>query len=131
MRSARTVLALTVAAVLVVVTAGAATAGWLLDRDDEVVDRTSCAGVLHELSVEQEDGDDGGGREASYELQSSAGETWSVLVEQDGQALLDAERTTDDEGELDLDVPVADETGHELTVTAEREGRSCAVAVRW
>lgn len=128
MRSTRTVVAVAVAAVLVVVTAGAATAGWLLTRDDGVADRGSCQGVTYELSVEREDG----GREVSYELQSAApGETWSVVVEQGGTSLLEAERTTDEDGEIDLDVLADPDADSRVTVVASRGDLLCSAGARW
>jgi len=128
MRTTRTVVALAVAAVLVVVTAGAATAGWLLSRDDATADRGTCDDVSWELSVEREDG----GHEASFELQSTApGETWSVVVEQGGSALLRTERTTDEDGELDVDVLVDPDATDAVTVAASYDGRTCSAATRW
>jgi len=128
MRSTRTGLAPTVAAVLVVVTAGAATAGWLLTGDHEVSDRGSCGEVGHELSVEREDG----GREVSYELRSAApGETWSLVVEQGGTPLLTADRTTDADGEIDVDLLADPDADPHVSVAASRGRRLCSVSTRW
>ena len=128
MRTTRTVVALAVAAVLVVVTAGAATAGWLLTRDDAGTDRGTCDGATWELSVEREDG----GHEASFELQSAApGETWSVVVEQDGNRAAPAERTTDEDGEIDVDVLVDPDASDAVTVAATYDGQTCSAATRW
>lgn len=128
MRTTRTVIALAVAAVVVVVTAGAATAGWLINRDDAVTDRGACDGVTYELSVEREDG----GHEVSFELQSTApGETWSVVVEQGGSPLLHADRTTDADGELDVDVLADPQAGDRVTVAASYDGLLCSAATGW
>ncbi|WP_432478143.1 hypothetical protein [Nocardioides sp. GXQ0305] len=129
MRTTRTVVTLAAAALIVVVTAGVATAAWLMTRDDAAtVDRGDCAGATYELSAEPDDG----GHEVSFELRSSGpGETWQVTVEQDGTPLLDAERTTDDEGEIDVDVMAAPEADPEVTVSASRGDQLCRASTRW
>ena len=128
MRSTRTVIALAVAVVLVVVTAGVATAGWLLSRDDGATDRGTCAEATYELSVEREDG----GHEVSFELQSAApGETWSVVVDQGGTSLLSTERTTDEDGEIDVDVLTDPDADDRVAVAASYDGQLCSAATRW
>lgn len=128
MRTTRTVVALAVAAVLVVVTAGAATAGWLLTRGDAGTDRGACGGATWELSVERQDG----GHEASFELQSAApGETWSVVVEQDGNRLLSSERTTDEDREIDVDVLVDPDGSDAVTAAATYDGQTCSATTSW
>lgn len=53
-----------------------------------------------ELSAEAEDG----GTEVSAELQSAApGEAWQVELMRGDTALLTGERTTDEDGEIDVD----------------------------
>jgi hypothetical protein len=119
----KTVLVVLGAVVLVLVGGGA----WALTRgDDETVERGTCAATSYELSVEKDDG----GLEVSYELQSGApDETWTVVVEQGDTTLLEGERRTDEDAELDLDV-LADEKGDDLfTVTATpAEGEPCVAA---
>jgi hypothetical protein len=122
----KTVLVVLGAVVLVLVGGGA----WALTRgDDETVERGTCAATSYELSVEKDDG----GLEVSYELQSGApDETWTVVVEQGDTTLLEGERRTDEDAELDLDV-LADEKGDDsFTVTATpAEGEPCvATATR-
>lgn len=99
----------------VVVVAAVAVGAWVaFGGDDEIEARGTCGGSSYELSVEEDDG----GQEIAFELQSAApGETWQVVVEQDGEQLHAGERTTDADAELDLDVP-ADGTGDEYVVTA-------------
>ncbi len=61
-----------------------------------------CGAATYELAVEEEDGR----TEATFELQSSApGETWDIVVTQDGTPILRGSRLTDEDGEVDLDVP--------------------------
>jgi hypothetical protein len=101
-----------VAAVLVAAGVGTALA---LRGDDERTTRGSCGSATYELATESEDG----GLEVTFELQSAApGETWDVVVEQDGTPLWQGERVTDDEGELDVDVLADEDRGDAFAVTA-------------
>jgi len=116
------------AVVVVVVVVAAAVVAWAVwGGDDEVVARDTCDGRSYELTVEEEDG----GLEVTFELQSAdAGETWQVLIEQGGRTLLEGERVTDEDAELDVDVPAQAEDGDEFTVTATpAEGEPCVATV--
>ncbi|WP_193609848.1 hypothetical protein [Nocardioides lijunqiniae] len=120
----RTVLIVVAAIVLVLIGGGA----WALTRgDDETVERGTCGATSYELSVEKDDE----GLEVAYELQSGApDETWSVVMEQGDSTLLEGERRTDEDAELDLDV-VAKESGSDtFTVTATpAEGEPCTATL--
>lgn len=106
---------LALAAVLVVVAIGGGAALAMNGGDDEKDSRGTCGGNAYELAVEQEDG----GLEVTFELQAAApGERWDVLVEQGAKTLLDGPRTTDEDGELDVDVPAHEKDGDAFTVTA-------------
>ena len=62
--------------------------------------RGTCWGATWELSAEGEDG----GTEVSAELQSSGpGEAWQVDLLRDDSSLLAGTRTTDEDGEIDVD----------------------------
>lgn len=95
--------------------------------DDEQTARGTCGNTTHELSVEPEDG----GLEVTFELQSAGpGETWDVVVEQDGTAVLEGERQTDEDAELDVDVTVSESDGTSFTVTATPEnGEPCTASL--
>ena len=110
-----------------VVVAGLAVGAWLLLREDpETTDRGTCAGSTYEFSAESDDG----ALEVSFELQSSGpGETWEFVLLQDGDPLLEGERTTDEDGEIDIDA-VADEDASEFEVTATPEsGDACTATL--
>jgi hypothetical protein len=114
-----------VVAVVVVLGAGGA---WVAFADDgETETRGACGNVAYEMSAEEEDG----GLEVSFELQSAGvGETWSVRVEQDGRTVLEGDRLTDEDGELDLDVAVDEQNGTSFTVTATPEdGAPCTASL--
>ncbi|WP_244928866.1 hypothetical protein [Nocardioides sp. W7] len=115
-----------VAVVVVAVVALGVWAVWGGD-EDEVVARDTCGGNAYELSVEDEDG----GLEVTFELQSAnADETWQVLIEQDGRTLLEGTRVTDEDAELDVDVPARAEDGDEFTVTATpADGEPCVATL--
>ncbi|NYG55612.1 hypothetical protein [Nocardioides perillae] len=115
-----------------VVVAGGVTAGAVaLTGDDEVGERGSCAATTHELTVERDD--DTGGLEVGFELQSAGpGEVWSIDVRQGDAQLFAGERTTDEDGEVDLDLPAAERDGDLFTVeyAAPDAGEPCTVTVR-
>ena len=88
-----------VAAAAVVIGAGS---WWAIDSQVEAqtTERGTCGGATWELSAEGEDG----GTEVSAELQSSApGEEWQVELTRDDTSLLTGARTTDEDGEIDVD----------------------------
>ena len=63
-------------------------------------ERGTCGGATWELSAEAEDG----GTEVGAELQSSGpGEAWQVELVRGDTALVSGERTTDEDGEIDID----------------------------
>lgn len=114
-----------------IVVAGGVTAGAVaLTGDDEVRERGTCAATTHELTVERDDDTDG--LEVSVELQSAGpGEVWRLDVRQGDAELFAGERTTDEDGEVDLDLPAAERDGDVFTVEyAGPDGEPCAVTVR-
>jgi hypothetical protein len=116
---------ITAAAVLVLVAVAAAAATWwITGRDGEIRADGTCATGLYELSAEREDG----GLEVTFELQSSApDESWQVRLEQDGEVLLQGERRTDSDGELEVDLTLPDGEGSVFAVEATGpDGQVCA-----
>ncbi|GAB3197182.1 hypothetical protein GCM10027062_08320 [Nocardioides hungaricus] len=106
-----------IAAAAVVVVAVVAGGAWLLlsDRNGEKTARGTCGNTAYDLSVRNDDG----GLKLTFELQSAApGETWNVVVEQDGRSVLSGDRQTDEDAELDADVLVNESDGTSFTVTA-------------
>jgi hypothetical protein len=118
------VLAGIVAVVLVVAAGGA---WWALGRDSETTERGTCGNATYELSAEDEDG----GLEVTFEVQSAApGETWEVVIEQDGTEVYSGTRQTDEDAELDVDVTVSAKDGSSFTATATPEaGEPCTVSL--
>ncbi len=117
--------AITAAAVLALVAvAAAATTWWATGRDGETRADGTCASGLYELSAEREDG----GLEVTFELQSTApDESWQVRLEQDGAVLLQGERRTDTDGELEVDltVPEGEDSVYAVEATGP-DGQVCA-----
>ena len=75
---------------------------WAVDRSVEArtSERGTCGGATWELGAEAEDG----GTEVSAELQSAGpGETWGIELLRGDTSLLTGERTTDEDGEIDVD----------------------------
>jgi hypothetical protein len=112
-----------VAVVVVLVAVGIVV--WTLGGDDETSARGTCGGATYEMSAENDDN----GLEVTFELQSAApGETWNVVVEQDGTSVLEGDRQTDEDAELDVDVTVNEDDGTSFTVTATPENGEPCVA---
>ena len=88
-----------VAAAAVVVGIGS---WWAVDNavEAQTSERGTCGSATWELSAEAEDG----GTEVSAELQSAGpGEEWQVELQRGGTSLLTGTRTTDEDGEIDVD----------------------------
>lgn len=117
------------AATVGVIVAGSVGVGaWAAFADDaETSQRGVCAGTAYELSV----GDDDGGLELAFELQTTTpGQTWTVVVEQGDRVVLQGDRVTDEDAELDLDTPVDRDGSSAFTVTATPElGDPCVVTL--
>lgn len=114
--------------VALVLVAGAAFAGWMIVREKESQRSGTCDAAVYQLSVEEDDGV----LEVNFELTSSApGEVWDVVVQQNNTLLLEGQRTTDEDAELDVDVPVRSNGKNEFTVTATPEGgEACTAQLR-
>ena len=114
------------AGLAVLILAGIGVSAWLLLREDEVNDRGTCAGASYEFTAEKDDG----ALEVSFELQSGGpGENWDFVLLQDGDPLLDGTRTTDEDGELDIDA-IADEDARSFEITATPEsGEPCTATL--
>ena len=95
--------------------------------DTEKTERGNCGGASYELSVDEEKD----GLEVTFELQSAGpGEVWNVVVEQDGTSLLEGERQTDEDGELDVDAFADKSDGTSFKVTATPEsGEACTASI--
>ena len=112
-----------------VVVAGLGT-WWAVDRSSgaESTERGTCGGATWEISVEAEDG----GTEVGAELQSSGpGETWEVVMLRGDTTLLSGTRTTDDDGEIDVDAFSSGDPG-EASWTATftpADGEPCTATV--
>ena len=107
--------ALLAVAAVVVATALGLGAWTAFGAGDETWTRATCGDRSTELSVEPDDG----GLEVSFELQSAApGEVWDVVLEQGGTTLLEGQRQTDEDAELDLDAPADEDGSDEFTATA-------------
>jgi hypothetical protein len=118
-----------VAALVVLLVAGTAVAAWAALRDDETEKTGACGVATYQLTVERDDT----GPEVSLELTSAApGEVWDVTVSQDDETLFEGQRTTDEDGEVDLDVPATGDGEGLFTATATPQagGDTCEVEVR-
>lgn len=116
-----------VAAAAILAGAGA---WWAVDRSVEAqtTERGTCGAATWELGVEGEDG----GTEVSTEIQSSGpGETWEVALVRGDASLLEGSRTTDEDGEIDVDAYSSGNPG-DATYTATftpAEGEPCIASL--
>ena len=108
-----------------VVVAGLGT-WWAVDAsvESQTTERGTCGGATWELSAEAEDG----GTEVGAELQSAGpGETWDVELVRGDTPLLTGNRTTDEDGEIDVDVHASGNPGdatYEVVLTPA-DGEPC------
>lgn len=104
-------------------------AWWVVDATAgaEATERGACGSAFWEFTVEPEDG----GTEVSVELQSSGpGEAWEVSLQRAGTTLLSDTRTTDGDGEIDVDAfSSADaEATYSVTLTPA-DGEPCTASI--
>ena len=92
-----------------------------------VTERGTCGSATYELSADDEDG----GVEVTFEVQSAApGETWQVVIEQDGTEVYSGTRQTDEDAELDVDATVSEKDGSSFTATATpQDGEPCTASL--
>ena len=103
---------------------------WAVDAavESQATERGTCGGATWELSAEGEDG----GTEVSAELQSAGpGEEWQVELTADDTSLLTGARTTDEDGEIDLDAYTSGNPGDATyTVTfTPADGEPCTATL--
>lgn len=116
-------------AVAALAVAGLGVGAWAtFGGDEEHTERGTCADRAYELTLDEDDG----GLELEFELQSAGpGEVWNVVIEQGSDQILSGDRTTDEDGEIDLDNPVEPDGTQTYVVTATPEqGESCVVELR-
>jgi hypothetical protein len=112
-----------------VVVAGLGT-WWAVDSsvESQTTERGTCGGATWELTAEAEDG----GTEVGAELQSAGpGETWDIELVRGETSLLTGTRTTDEDGEIDLDAYASGNPGdatYAVTFTPA-DGEPCAATL--
>lgn len=114
----------TVVALVVVVVGGLV--WWQLSGDDENSQAGSCEGASYTLETEREDNT----TEVSFEVQASEpGQTWEVIVEHDGKALIEGTRMTDEDAEIDVDAYLPQDASGEVTATATQGNQVCTATI--
>ena len=102
---------------------------WAVDAvDTQTTERGTCGGATWELSAEAEDD----GTEVGAELQSAGpGEVWQVELTRDGTSLLSGERTTDEDGEVDVDAHTSGSPGDATYVVTftPADGEPCTATL--
>lgn len=118
-----------VSATAVGVVAAVAIAGWPALGEDGAQQQGTCASVVYQLQVEPDDG----ALEVNFEVQSSApGEVWDVVIEQNVTTLFEGQRTTDEDGEIDIDVPTRAIGDNDFVATATpQSGEACTARVTY
>ncbi len=123
MNRTRIVIATVVALVVVVVVGGLV---WWQSGDDEVREAGSCDGASYTLESEREDDT----TEVAFEVQASEpGQTWEVVVEHDGESLIEGTRMTDEDAEIDVDAYLPQDATGKVTATATRGSQVCTATL--
>lgn len=114
------------AAIAFVACAIVASLVWWLSGDDEERATGACSEATYQLETER----DGETLEVSFEVQSSApGETWQVSIVQGDESLLEGERQTDEDAELDVDAFAPKDGDGEITATATQGDQTCTATI--
>lgn len=118
-----------VSAAAVGVVAALAIAGWPAMGEEEAQHLGTCDSVVYQLNVEPDDG----ALEVNFELQSEGpGEVWDVVVEQNASVLFEGQRTTDEDAEVDIDVPARSVGDNEFVATATpQSGEACTARLTY
>lgn len=113
----------TIVALVVVVVGGLV---WWQSGDDETSRAGSCEGASFTLETERENNT----TEVSFEVQASEpGQTWEVMVEHDGDALIEGTRLTDEDAEIDVDAYLPKDASGEVTATATQGSQVCTATI--
>jgi len=125
-KSTKTVAA---AAAVVVVGAGAGAWWWSASADETHRSDGSCAEARYQLETEDEDGDR---VDVSFELQTAApGERWTLVLREGDTVLVEGERMSDEDAELDIEAQVPQDGERTFTVEATpvAGGETCTAEV--
>ncbi len=107
-----------VAAVAAVVVVGAGAGAWWWSASADQTQRTdgTCAQARYQLETEDEDGDR---VDVSFELQTAApGERWTLVLREGDTVLVEGERMSDEDAELDIEAQVPQDGEQTFTVEA-------------
>lgn len=125
-KSTKTVAA---AAAVVVVGAGAGAWWWSASADETHRSDGTCAEARYQLETEDEDGDR---VDVSFELQTAApGERWTLVLREGDTVLVEGERMSDEDAELDIEAQVPQDGEKTFTVEATpvAGGQTCTAEV--
>ena len=123
MNRTKIVIATVMALVVVTVVGGLV---WWQAGDDGARQAGSCDGASYTLETEREDNT----TEVSFEVQANEpGQTWEVRIEQDGEALVEGTRTTDEDAEIDVDAYLPQDATGEITATATQGDQTCTATI--
>ncbi|WP_019146053.1 hypothetical protein [Aeromicrobium massiliense] len=107
-----------VAAVAAVVVVGAGAGAWWWSASADQTQRVdgTCAQASYQLETEDEDGDR---VDVSFELQTAApGERWTLVLREGDTVLVEGERMSDEDAELDIEAQVPQDGEQTFTVEA-------------
>lgn len=125
-KSTKTVAA---AAAVVVVGAGAGAWWWSASADETHRADGTCGQARYQLESEDEDGDR---VDVSFELQTAApGERWTLVLRDGDTVLVEGERMSDEDAELDIEAQVPQDGERTFTVEATpvAGGETCTAEV--
>lgn len=113
-----------VAALVAVLVVVGGVALWSLWADDERSVQGTCDVATYELTLDEDSQD----TQLEFSLDASADDSWEVTVQQDDEIVLETTQQADQDGEIEVDVPVTLDGDSAFVVTAKRGGNDVCIA---
>lgn len=113
-----------VAALVAVLVVVGGVALWSLWADDERSVQGTCDVATYELTLDEDSQD----TQLEFSLDASADDSWEVTVQQDDEIVLETTQQADQDGEIEVAVPVTLDGDSAFVVTAKRGGNDVCIA---
>lgn len=107
---------------------GLAAGSWAVLRGtSDPESRGTCGAAIYQFEAEEDDGI----VEVAFELTSAGpGEVWDLVLSQDDTVLFEGQRTTDEDGEIDVDLAATgDGRGEFVAEASDADGAVCSATL--